>query len=781
MSNLNTPNNSNPRQGKTQQFFQRLIRWVPLGGSGVLLVSFVLNAQWLQAILAFPVLGVTIGWAAFTEGFLARWQVLAKQWGETSADHLGDRLVNWLKAIPATLKWQLSDFENQYLQCQALACRDFSMEGGSQGSGIFVPLLSEVFVPLELSDLFVRGWQGQRFPLLPGLRRDQAELLQLQERGGLSIWQLLRRIDQVPAYRQMVIKAWGGYGKTTLLRHLTFVYGHQRHKAYKAPELIPFLLYLRDWQTQLTSNPAPDLPTLITEYHLTKLPGNEALEVPPNWAKNLLEKGDGLVMLDGFDEVKQVHRPELSHWIGQQMNTYPKSVFLLTSRPNAYDQDYQGRPPTASLFVKPFNREQQERFLRQWYFCQERYARGGRDTPEVHQVAKDSTQALLTQFDQRPELQDLARNPLLLNLIGTFHRFYPGQELPQRKGELYREICKLQLGARPLAKRVEMPLEWEESQEVLQGLALAMVQKELRLAPEKPLLTLLTRKLQSLHVGVTAEEFLQKIKEVSELLVEREAQEYEFAHLSFQSYLAALEIKRTGQEGLLLQNYAQPFWKETILLFSSQSRNPAPLIRKLCEIGDTTAVDLAYTCWQETTRKLPPEVIAEIEALRPAVQDLRFQALENFLQKGEWKKADQATYRLMITTVGKEEGQEFTRQELLTFPCEELLTIDGLWRRYSQDRYGFSVQKDIYVRCGGRLDGKYPTGGVWEGFASEVGWYVARNWYKDIRWDGTGIPGHLPIGHLPWVGSGMVVWLPLLPLFSHIGLQSVTDKGLEHS
>jgi hypothetical protein len=304
-----------------------------------------------------------------------------------------------------------------------------------------------------------------------------------------------------------------------------------------------------------------------------------------------------------------------------------------------------------------------------------------------------------------------------------------------------------------------------------------MVQKELRLAPEKPLLTLLTRKLQSLHVAVTAEEFLQKIKEVSELLVEREAQEYEFAHLSFQSYLAALEIKRTRQEALLLQNYDKPFWKETILLFSSQSRNPAPLIRKLCEIGDKTAVDLAYICWQETTRKLPPEVIAEIEALRPTVQDLRFQALENFLQNGEWRKADEETYRLMITAVGKEEGQGFTRNELLNFPCEELLTIDGLWRRYSQDRYGFSVQKDIYVRCGGTLDGEYPKSTVWLSFARQVGWYAAGEWHGDLRWDGTGVPGHLPylvVGGVEGFG------LDVVPLLSHIGLQSVTDKGLEH-
>ena len=269
----------------------------------------------------------------------------------------------------------------------------------------------------------------------------------------------------------------------------------------------------------------------------------------------------------------------------------------------------------------------------------------------------------------------------------------------------------------------------------------------------------LEQRLRGLNVAVSAEAFLKAVVQVSELLVEREAQEYEFAHLSFQSYLAALEIQRTRQEKLLLENYATPFWKETILLYGSQSRNPESLIQGLCSqnpegIISKSAIDLAYSILQETHRQLDSTVTdqveslrfaaSQIESLRSQVQDLRFKDLESFLQKGEWKKADHETYRLMITTVGKEEGQGFMREELLNFPCEELLTIDGLWLKYSQGRYGFSIQKEIYVRCGGILDGSDPTGDVWEKFTSAVGWYVDNDWFSDMRWDGIGVLGHLP-------------------------------------
>ncbi|MGA1283379.1 MAG: NACHT domain-containing protein [Prochlorothrix sp.] len=685
-------------QSGTQKFAQALIQWAPLGGSGFVTASHLVQQDWVQAGLMFPVLIATTGWAAFTKGFLEQWATIAEQLGQSSADVFG----NWVKAAPEALKWKLSGFENKYLECQAAACRDYEVEGVQ--SAVFKPQLAEVFVLLELSDLFVRGQEGQNLPMLPGLRRSEAELLRLSEREGLSIWDLLKRVESVPAYGQMVIKAWGGYGKTTLLRHLTFVYSQRRQKQYGAPKLVPFLLYLRDYQQVLGQDKAPTLARLITQGHLPKLPGGKALTPPPNWAENLLGSGGALVMLDGFDEVQAGNRVKMSRWIGQQMQAYPKAVFLLTSRPNAYNENYKGKRPSTSLFVKPFNAGQQGAFVRQWYLCQERYARGGRDTPEVAHAAETNAQALLDQLEQRPELKDLAQNPLLLNLIATFHRSFPSQELPRRKGELYQEIVKLQLGARPLAKRIVMPLGWEESQEVLQGLALAMVRKEWRTVGQGAVVRFFGQKLQRLNVAVSAEEFLKAVVEVSELLVEREAKEYEFAHLSFQSYLAALEVQRTRQERLLLENYGTPFWKETILLYGSQSRNPASLIRELCATQEKEAAELAYTIWQESTRQIDPAVTAEIEALRTQVQDLRFQDLEAFLKNGQWLKADKETYRLMITTVGKEEGQLFEQEELLNFPCEELLTIDGLWRKYSEDRYGFSVQKEIYARCGGILE-----------------------------------------------------------------------------
>ena len=104
----------------------------------------------------------------------------------------------------------------------------------------------------------------------------------------------------------------------------------------------------------------------------------------------------------------------------------------------------------------------------------------------------------------------------------------------------------------------------------------------------------------------------------------------------------------------------------------------------------------------------------EVAALRAqrvepqlASVDDRYKKLERHLQNGQWKEADKETYRLMITEVGKEEGQWFDSEDLLNFPCRPLRAIDELWVKHSKGRFGFSVQKDLYLKCGGIPDGEY--------------------------------------------------------------------------
>ncbi|MGF1569222.1 MAG: GUN4 domain-containing protein [Nodosilinea sp.] len=641
--------------------------------------------------------------------------------------------------------------EDVYLLCQALDCRDYKPEGMGARNRVFIPELQAVFVPLELDSSSIA----------PGLLPQRGQSPENWQE--LRIWTFLAKAHQEPAYRQLAIVAWGGFGKTTLLKHLAYIYGMKQHEPYGVPPLVPMLLPLRNYRTQLASDTPPSLPQLVMEHHLQHLAElNPRLKtLPPNWAQDTLTRGKALVMLDGFDEIPEAERPALSRWISRQMRRFDRSVFILTSRPAAYQEDF-ADPLRTKLWIRPFQPKQQEAFVRQWYFCQERLDRGGRDTPEVQREAKRNADNLLSQIrdPDRPELSDLAKNPLLLNLLATYHRSNPGVELPRQRAELYQDICTLQLRKRPDARSIALPLSANDRQAVLQAVALTMMQRNLKLIPEADLKQEIAAILQAQDHQVDPTVFLKQIIDVSELIVRQGLEGCEFAHLSFQEFLAATQIKALNQEDLLYPHLAdantqgdnRAWWRQTILLYAAQAK-PTRLIQEALR---QNATDLAYACYKETQHTLNADIAAELEALRPTLKASRYAKLEELLKAQQWREADEETYRLMITTVGKEEGQWFDEEDLLNFPCDDLKTIDGLWVKYSDGKFGFSVQKQIYVDCGAKLDGKYPGDKIWYEFCDRVGWRKDDDYlkYSDLKANLSFSPtGEFPVRNL-WGGRG---------------------------
>ena len=237
-----------------------------------------------------------------------------------------------------------SDFTGPFLKQQAHLNEEFTTEGYNPDRTA-IPMLEDVFVPLELSGAIGnRTWDINN-------PRDAALYSE-----NLNIWELLRRSRKNRPFRQMVIQAKGGMGKTTLLRHIALIYGQRKQRRHRAPRLVPILLRLRNWVDALTQPTPPSLPKLITEHYLPKLwDGQENPPTPPSqWASDLLTSGKALIMLDGFDEIPATKRSDVSRWISQQMGQYNQSVFILTSRPAGY-KDYTARKPAIPIFVKKFS------------------------------------------------------------------------------------------------------------------------------------------------------------------------------------------------------------------------------------------------------------------------------------------------------------------------------------------------------------------------------------------------------------------------------------------
>ncbi|MFM8295557.1 MAG: hypothetical protein ACKN9E_13550 [Microcystaceae cyanobacterium] len=59
-------------KGFVQQLGQALIQWLPVGSSGFILASFLLQQNWLMVVVTLPITAIAVFWASFTETLLSK-------------------------------------------------------------------------------------------------------------------------------------------------------------------------------------------------------------------------------------------------------------------------------------------------------------------------------------------------------------------------------------------------------------------------------------------------------------------------------------------------------------------------------------------------------------------------------------------------------------------------------------------------------------------------------------------------------------------------------------
>ncbi|MFM5981073.1 MAG: protein kinase domain-containing protein [Sphaerospermopsis kisseleviana] len=130
-----------------------------------------------------------------------------------------------------------------------------------------------------------------------------------------------------------------------------------------------------------------------------------------------------------------------------------------------------------------------------------------------------------------------------------------------------------------------------------------------------------------------------------------------------------------------------------------------------------------------------------------------YRKLRDLLKAGKWKEANEETERVMLAVAKQEKEGCLNSDSKDNFPCADLRTIDQLWVKYSDGRFGFSVQKKIYQSLGGTTE---YNSKIWDKFGYKLGWSrVGGVWgwlyYKTITFDIKDITFDIkaPEGHLP--------------------------------
>jgi len=104
-----------------------------------------------------------------------------------------------------------------------------------------------------------------------------------------------------------------------------------------------------------------------------------------------------------------------------------------------------------------------------------------------------------------------------------------------------------------------------------------------------------------------------------------------------------------------------------------------------------------------------------------SAKGIDYRELENLLKQNKWYEADELTNYLMLKVAKQEDALSLDTDDIVAFPCEDLQTIDKLWVHYSNSKFGFSIQRKIWLDCGGKI-GKYDDE-VFKEFGARIGWY----------------------------------------------------------
>ncbi len=312
--------------------------------------------------------------------------------------------------------------------------------------------------------------------------------------------------------------------------------------------------------------------------------------LPDGYLRRRLEAGGCFVLLDGLDEVPASIRGRIASLVDQTVaQLQSKNRFLLTCRTRAYE----GTACLATLqplVLADFGPQEVESFVRGW--C--------RALLHVDPSAPDSAAAreaegyrvkLQEAIDSHPDVAPLTRNPLMLTMLAVVH--WNHHKLPEQRAALYAVAVDYLMESRSGQSNYTSLLR----REALQALALAMFDDPEGLQRSCGLESAAERVQEILGVAdrQAALDFLEDETLFSGLLVSQTAGEVEFWHLTFQEYLAALELASTGDwRELPEETLFADQWNEVILLLGGclRQKNGVRAAKKLIQKVLVTGRDL---------------------------------------------------------------------------------------------------------------------------------------------------------------------------------------------
>ncbi|KAF3455671.1 hypothetical protein FNV43_RR00311 [Rhamnella rubrinervis] len=129
-------------------------------------------------------------------------------------------------------------------------------------------------------------------------------------------------------------------------------------------------------------------------------------------------------------------------------------------------------------------------------------------------------------------------------------------------------------------------------------------------------------------------------------------------------------------------------------------------------------------------------------------ETVSFDTLQIHLSTRNFREADEETRRLLIVLAGdaaQKRGYVFF-SEVQFISASDLKAIDSLWRQYSDNRFGYSVQKRIFEKVNKDFTRFFLKVGWMKKLDTEIEQFNYRSFPSEFMWE---LNDDTPEGHLP--------------------------------
>ncbi len=165
------------------------------------------------------------------------------------------------------------------------------------------------------------------------------------------------------------------------------------------------------------------------------------------------------------------------------------------------------------------------------------------------------------------------------------------------------------------------------------------------------------------------------------------------------------------------ENKSEEKWREIFRLLFANKENPGRFRQGFSQMLAVQYNWKADRAFELELRRLKDELPQRIHCSH----------LKAYLRYEQWRKADEETawlFYLVMVQQGYEDWYELCQK----FPSEILNQIDQLWMNYSEEKFGFSIQKRIWEGVGGQPNANMRT---WIKFGKQVEWLSKENAWKE--------------------------------------------------